>query len=553
MTTPPAACPLIALADADDPASCGGKAAALARLHHAGLPVPDGVVVPTSTSTGDLPGVLAAILSWAAGRAPYGLIARSSAPHEDGTLASFAGLYTSVFTPAEPAPLLAALHRVRTSAAGAAAAYARARGVACSPAMAVLVQPALRPYASGVLAIERDDDPARWRVEAVHGLAEPLVSGRQTGEIHTGPPPAPPRPCGQSVIALPGTAAELRLPPGEWTTLHDADGALHRAKVHLSGDGLVHLHRPAAWADRPVLTAEQVHALITVGSRAAAALGWDRIDVEWALTRGGLHLVQARPLTAPLPPASGRAPGAGAGWEGIAAVPGTGIGPALHLEPAAAHALDPQAVTGAVLICQALGPQTVHLLHHRPSAIVAATGGPLSHTAILAREFGIPCVTAVTDALATIGPGTRLLVDGTAGTVTTVTPAASGTTPAADSTDLRDSAVLVASPPATPPGDGRAATLLLCEPTAADVARLPAWFTEPAAAPGAAPAGLLRLGSDTPLPGLPEGYRDIPLPGMGRLVWPRDAPLPARVVVLGPDGTVLLGRATDPHPGEAPR
>ncbi|MFW0790356.1 phosphoenolpyruvate--protein phosphotransferase [Gordonia sp. CPCC 205333] len=49
-------------------------------------------------------------------------------------------------------------------------------------------------------------------------------------------------------------------------------------------------------------------------------------------------------------------------------------------------------------------------------ALVTRLGGPTSHTAIIARQLGIPCIVAVGD-LATIGTGTSVLVDGTAGTV----------------------------------------------------------------------------------------------------------------------------------------
>ena len=43
-------------------------------------------------------------------------------------------------------------------------------------------------------------------------------------------------------------------------------------------------------------------------------------------------------------------------------------------------------------------------------------GGPTSHTAIIARQLGIPCVVGTAGAM-DIPPGSRLLVDGTAGTV----------------------------------------------------------------------------------------------------------------------------------------
>ncbi|MFI5506390.1 phosphoenolpyruvate--protein phosphotransferase [Mycobacterium sp. NPDC051804] len=53
-------------------------------------------------------------------------------------------------------------------------------------------------------------------------------------------------------------------------------------------------------------------------------------------------------------------------------------------------------------------------------ALATTLGGPTSHTAIIARQLGIPCVVAV-EGLDDVDAGTMVLVDGTAGTVL-VTP-----------------------------------------------------------------------------------------------------------------------------------
>jgi pyruvate,water dikinase len=52
------------------------------------------------------------------------------------------------------------------------------------------------------------------------------------------------------------------------------------------------------------------------------------------------------------------------------------------------------------------------------AAIVTDFGGPLSHAAIMAREFGIPCVAGCGKATALVADGQWVSVDGTAGTVT---------------------------------------------------------------------------------------------------------------------------------------
>jgi pyruvate,water dikinase len=50
-------------------------------------------------------------------------------------------------------------------------------------------------------------------------------------------------------------------------------------------------------------------------------------------------------------------------------------------------------------------------------AIVTDRGGVLCHTAIVAREFGIPAVVGTGEAMARIPDGARIKVDGTNGTV----------------------------------------------------------------------------------------------------------------------------------------
>ena len=71
-----------------------------------------------------------------------------------------------------------------------------------------------------------------------------------------------------------------------------------------------------------------------------------------------------------------------------------------------------------VLVAADLAPADVAMLDaHQVRALVTARGGPMSHAAILARALGLPAVVGVTGATA-IPPGTVVVVDGTAGTVT---------------------------------------------------------------------------------------------------------------------------------------
>lgn len=71
----------------------------------------------------------------------------------------------------------------------------------------------------------------------------------------------------------------------------------------------------------------------------------------------------------------------------------------------------------SVLVAADLAPaDTAGLDASTVIALVTARGGPTSHTAIIARQLGIPCVVAVAD-LMQLAPGTRVLVDGTTGEI----------------------------------------------------------------------------------------------------------------------------------------
>jgi pyruvate,water dikinase len=72
---------------------------------------------------------------------------------------------------------------------------------------------------------------------------------------------------------------------------------------------------------------------------------------------------------------------------------------------------------GAVLVVSTLDPSLAGVLP-RLAGLVAETGSPLSHLAILARELGVPTVVGVPDARERFPEGAVAIVDGTSGEVT---------------------------------------------------------------------------------------------------------------------------------------
>jgi pyruvate,water dikinase len=72
---------------------------------------------------------------------------------------------------------------------------------------------------------------------------------------------------------------------------------------------------------------------------------------------------------------------------------------------------------GEVLVCDAVDPNMTFVVP-LASAVVERRGGMLIHGAIIAREYGLPCVTGIPEATALIETGEKITVDGYLGIVT---------------------------------------------------------------------------------------------------------------------------------------
>jgi pyruvate,water dikinase len=72
---------------------------------------------------------------------------------------------------------------------------------------------------------------------------------------------------------------------------------------------------------------------------------------------------------------------------------------------------------GEILVCDAIDPNMTFIVP-LAAGIVERRGGMLIHGAIIAREYGIPCITGVPNAVDLIENGHEILVDGYLGIVT---------------------------------------------------------------------------------------------------------------------------------------
>ena len=373
-------------------ASSGGKAAAMGRLLRSGLPVPDGFVVTgDGIHAGGTDSLRTAIGRELARMGDPVVAVRSSAMNEDTAAASAAGQYESVIGVRGTARVCDAIVACRSSAhAPRVAHYWRSQlpgsAVTASPGMPVLVQRVVDADTSGVMFTpERAGSPTR--IEASWGLGLTVVGGTVTPDSY-----------------------EVRA----GGSLSHTVGRKH-VRIDLDGEGggvAVHAVSAAQQGSR-VLDDATVRALSDLGARIAEIQGGPQ-DVEWAVSDGVVWILQSRPITASLPLAGATAsPLPARTMKGTPGSHGIAIGAARVVRGPSDFAT---VQSGEIVICPYTDPAWTPLFTIA-AGVVTETGGALSHAAIVAREYGIPAVLGVPDALNSIQNGQRITLDGTAGTI----------------------------------------------------------------------------------------------------------------------------------------
>ncbi len=294
----------------------GDKSLALARLHQAGLQVPQGLCVTIRAYnhfldqtglrdriqmelsrkafadmrweemwdaalrirnmflTAALPGDLDEELMAELGRAFSGrrTVVRSSAPGEDGAQSSFAGLHESYVNVSGQSDLLTAVRKVWASLfSDGALLYRKELGLdPVSSSMAVLVQEIVLGECSGVVFTQSPEDEAALVVEAVHGLNQGLVDGAVEPDRWT-------------VDRQSGKLLSSSAPERDVWIVPTADGT---AKQPLEADRRV----------RPPLDPEQLTSVTRAALQVEVTFGRPQ-DMEWTIRDGRLQVLQSRPIT----------------------------------------------------------------------------------------------------------------------------------------------------------------------------------------------------------------------------------------------------------------
>ncbi|WP_188196867.1 PEP/pyruvate-binding domain-containing protein [Nonomuraea sp. SYSU D8015] len=400
--------------------TCGGKGGTLGALLRAGLPVPDGFVVPFAAyraAVGDL-GLgrfadepddltvarqaivarpLHATVMDALGRALDELgdppvAVRSSAANEDTGQASAAGQHESFLAVHGVSDVADAVRACWASLSSPrAVAYRGASGrddqPSADPVMAVVVQRHLDAEVSGVMFTPAGPDSAT-EIEASWGLGPSIVGGAVTPDAY-------------------------RVAEDGMVTRTVAD---KRTRLDRRGTRLVVRDVPTRARHQPTIDDATAAQLAELGKEIAAVLGGPQ-DVEWAIVDGRTWVLQARPITAalprrPLPSGSSDVPAAT--LTGTPGSHGTVTGTARIVRgPGDFARVNP----GDILVCPFTDPAWTPLLRIA-AGVVTETGGVLSHAAIVAREHAIPAVLGIPNATSMLHDDTLITIDGTTGTVT---------------------------------------------------------------------------------------------------------------------------------------
>ncbi len=265
---------VVPLSEATNVKYFGGKAANLAKMLQAGLPVPDGFVIPATTYqkfNQKMPKELEDELQKAFDELGAKRVAvRSSALAEDSTKASWAGQLETVLNVTRETLVEAVEYCWASMQSRRAQTYAKENKITTKQqAVAVLVQTMVDSDISGVLftANPITNNKKETVIEAIYGLGELLVQGIVTPESYTI----------DSKTGKVITHAEHR----QTTKLVFQNGTNTEVKVKQPG---------------PILAKQQLQDLLKQSKRIEQNFKAPQ-DIEFAFEGEKLYIVQSRPIT----------------------------------------------------------------------------------------------------------------------------------------------------------------------------------------------------------------------------------------------------------------
>jgi len=325
--------------------------------------------------------------------APVFVAVRSSATTEDLAEASFAGQQETFLNVKGNDDLLKFVKKCFASLFTPRATYYRnKKGFKHEDAsLAVVIQRMVDSDKSGVIFSK---DPSMKRedviIEAVWGLGEGIVSGKISPDRY---------------IVSPDGFQILKKEIGNKKIAITKDAAGGQQVVKLKEER----------AKQQVLKDNETTRLAEIALRLEAHYQKPQ-DIEFAIERNEIYIVQTRPITTlgkrfsseNLKELKGEII-----LSGLAASPGIGVGKIKIV-----HGMEDlkKVNQGDVLVTEMTNPDMVVTMQ-RSSAIVTDEGGLTAHAAIVSREMGIPAVVGTQDATRKLKEGEIITVDGFTGKI----------------------------------------------------------------------------------------------------------------------------------------
>lgn len=327
---------------------------------------------------------------------------RSSATGEDSKEASFAGQQQTFLNVVGEAVLIERVRDAWASLFEARAVYYRheAKRDQITAGIALVVQHMVNSDVSGIMftvdPVTGDD--SKIMIEGIYGLGEYIVQGIVTPDHFE--------------VAK----ADLKL----------LDKQIHNQKVKLVRANQESREEKVKKSDQDQqkVSDKEVLALSKLGLALEKHYYFPQ-DVEWAIERGKVYLVQTRPVTtlrenskkaahdSPISDSAEKETKHEVLLIGDPASPGIGIG-IVQIISSAKDASVFKA--GMVLVARSTNPDLVPIMK-KASAIVTQEGGRTSHAAIVSREFGIPAVVGAPLALSKLKNGDTVTVNGSTGEI----------------------------------------------------------------------------------------------------------------------------------------
>lgn len=193
---------------------------------------------------------------------------------------------------------------------------------------------------------------------------------------------------------------------------------INRQSVYMPGIARHKENVPLHLQNKQKITDAQIEEVALLGKRLEKHYYFPQ-DIEWAIEKGILYVVQTRPITtlddvqADLTDYKKALKSMKKIASGNAASPGISSGQVCIIKgPHEIHKIDP----GEVLVAEQTNPDFVPAMK-KASAIVTQKGGRTSHAAIVSRELGLPAVVGAETILSKVKDKMEITVDGSEGVV----------------------------------------------------------------------------------------------------------------------------------------